>query len=98
MKLFFYFACKDSKRRKTRTMANRFVCTRNSRLIDGFSSAKEMLTTLPRGAYTTGRTVDDGAAVFQLEFHLNRYRDLALTGVPVSFPPNLEACFCALSH
>ena len=38
----------------------------------GFKTAKEMLLALPRGAYTTGRTIESGARVFQLDFHIER--------------------------
>lgn len=35
-------------------------------------NSKEMLKSNPNGAYTTGRTIDDGCSVFQLDYHINR--------------------------
>jgi hypothetical protein len=36
------------------------------------STAKQMLKSKPRGAYTTMRTVNNGAAIFQLSAHITR--------------------------
>eukprot|EP00041_Stephanoeca_diplocostata_P007230 m.101101 g.101101 ORF g.101101 m.101101 type:complete len:406 (-) comp16793_c0_seq1:1169-2386(-) len=35
-------------------------------------SSKEMLKNNPIGAYTTGRTIDDGCSIFQLDYHVDR--------------------------
>eukprot|EP00040_Diaphanoeca_grandis_P024934 m.137764 g.137764 ORF g.137764 m.137764 type:complete len:354 (-) comp29944_c0_seq2:128-1189(-) len=50
----------------------RNVWTKNGVEQPGTLTSKEMLKTLPAGAYTAGRTVGCGTCVFQFNFHVRR--------------------------
>eukprot|EP00038_Savillea_parva_P006498 m.164162 g.164162 ORF g.164162 m.164162 type:complete len:445 (-) comp12390_c0_seq1:52-1386(-) len=63
--------------------ARGIMWTLNGEVQEGEMTAKKLLMTFPRGAYTTARTVGGGVAIFQLKFTLDRIaKSLALMHPP----------------